>query len=110
MKKSIITSVYFLLFSAGIFAQPTQENVINTFKKNGVTSVKITSTVKEWDSKETKYYWKVSLIKTQPVPPADVDGLTGVTPVSYTHLRAHETVLDLVCRLLLEKKHTTLTS
>src|SRR5664280_3057512 len=38
--------------------------------------------------------------------------LTGITqwitnwstPVSYTHLRAHETVLDLVCRLLLEKK------
>ena len=27
-----------------------------------------------------------------------------VIPVSYTHLRAHETVLDLVCRLLLEKK------
>ena len=28
----------------------------------------------------------------------------GLGPVSYTHLRAHETVLDLVCRLLLEKK------
>ena len=28
----------------------------------------------------------------------------GTDPVSYTHLRAHETVLDLVCRLLLEKK------
>ena len=28
----------------------------------------------------------------------------GVVAVSYTHLRAHETVLDLVCRLLLEKK------
>ena len=27
-----------------------------------------------------------------------------VSTVSYTHLRAHETVLDLVCRLLLEKK------
>ena len=26
------------------------------------------------------------------------------TPVSYTHLRAHETSQDLVCRLLLEKK------
>ena len=26
--------------------------------------------------------------------------------VSYTHLRAHETVLDLVCRLLLEQKTT----
>ena len=34
-------------------------------------------------------------------------GETGIDcggPVSYTHLRAHETVLDLVCRLLLEKK------
>ena len=33
---------------------------------------------------------------------------TGSQPVqqavSYTHLRAHETVLELVCRLLLEKK------
>ena len=28
----------------------------------------------------------------------------GIKAVSYTHLRAHETVLDLVCRLLLEKK------
>src|SRR5665648_1175654 len=27
-------------------------------------------------------------------------------PVSYTHLRAHETRHDLVCRLLLEKKKT----
>ena len=32
-------------------------------------------------------------------------GLTNETAVSYTHLRAHETVLDLVCRLLLEKKN-----
>ena len=28
----------------------------------------------------------------------------GVDPVSYTHLRAHETGRNLVCRLLLEKK------
>ena len=35
-------------------------------------------------------------------------GLTWNTmTVSYTHLRAHETVLDLVCRLLLEKKKST---
>ena len=39
-----------------------------------------------------------------------IDGLRllvhagGIPPVSYTHLRAHETVLDIVCRLLLEKK------
>ena len=32
------------------------------------------------------------------------DGAGEVIAVSYTHLRAHETVLDLVCRLLLEKK------
>ena len=34
----------------------------------------------------------------------DLLHLTSITSVSYTHLRAHETVLDLVCRLLLEKK------
>ena len=28
----------------------------------------------------------------------------GIETVSYTHLRAHETEADLVCRLLLEKK------
>jgi len=36
---------------------------------------------------------------------ASVPGLEGdPLPVSYTHLRAHETSLHLVCRLLLEKK------
>src|SRR5678810_1417227 len=30
--------------------------------------------------------------------------LGGISPVSYTHLRAHETGRNLVCRLLLEKK------
>ena len=36
----------------------------------------------------------------------DDAGERGHASVSYTHLRAHETVLDLVCRLLLEKKKT----
>ena len=40
------------------------------------------------------------------LPPDVADHVTEI-PVSYTHLRAHETVLDLVCRLLLEKKKTT---
>ena len=31
----------------------------------------------------------------------------GSGSVSYTHLRAHATVLELVCRLLLEKKDTS---
>src|SRR5674536_129992 len=33
-------------------------------------------------------------------------GTRTPTPVSYTHLRAHETPEHLVCRLLLEKKKT----
>ena len=38
---------------------------------------------------------------------AGVDGVRAlaVGAVSYTHLRAHETVLDLLCRLLLETKY-----
>src|SRR5450756_525313 len=36
--------------------------------------------------------------------PVFVRGSATPHPVSYTHLRAHETRHDLVCRLLLEKK------
>ncbi|WP_460366227.1 hypothetical protein [Staphylococcus aureus] len=32
-----------------------------------------------------------------------IQQINNSTPVSYTHLRAHETLSDLVCRLLLEK-------
>ena len=39
-----------------------------------------------------------------------VERLSAAGSVSYTHLRAHETVLDLVCRLLLEKKNKNLPS
>ena len=41
------------------------------------------------------------------IGPCEAEAITielqDVKAVSYTHLRAHETVLDLVCRLLLEK-------
>src|SRR5664280_3863808 len=40
----------------------------------------------------------ISIHSGKSVPP------DAFVSVSYTHLRAHETVLDLVCRLLLEKK------
>ena len=48
-----------------------------------------------------------SVIGTGEIPkwPTGADCKSAASqPVSYTHLRAHETVLDLVCRLLLEKK------
>src|SRR5680860_1522786 len=38
--------------------------------------------------------------RTPPAPPCDWPSLR---PISYTHLRAHETDSYLVCRLLLEK-------
>ncbi|MEO3413006.1 VOC family protein, partial [Bifidobacterium adolescentis] len=34
--------------------------------------------------------------------------MNGENPVSYTHLRAHETLTDPVCRLLLEKNNIEL--
>ena len=44
-----------------------------------------------------------------PLIETSIDSLSEVMipSVSYTHLRAHETVLDLVCRLLLDKKKYT---
>ena len=42
-----------------------------------------------------------------------IDGnniISRAIPVSYTHLRAHETPEHLVCRLLLEKKKTQIQS
>ena len=56
-------------------------------------------------------YYVVSLLlyggkalKASGVPLNPEIAAGALIPVSYTHLRAHETVLDLVCRLLLEKK------
>ena len=46
-------------------------------------------------------YWLITLFQARD----EVETINALNaPVSYTHLRAHETVLDLVCRLLLEKK------
>src|SRR5450756_1127989 len=48
------------------------------------------------------YFQRASGLETVILRYANVYG-----PVSYTHLRAHETRHDLVCRLLLEKKKKT---
>ena len=48
--------------------------------------------------------WKVVKNYDEFVETIQVNGIPNIISVSYTHLRAHETVLDLVCRLLLEKK------
>src|SRR5660397_273227 len=69
---------------------------------------------KQWDAKMVDYVnfgctvaqpqvfysgpWAAALIGAEQVPGV------WISPVSYTHLRAHETKANLVCRLLLEKK------
>ena len=61
---------------------------------DGITVGTLFHTAKQYGyepPRKTQYH------ATQPVR-------SSYEPVSYTHLRAHETVLDLVCRLLLEKK------
>eukprot|EP00657_Telonema_sp_P-1_P002421 TRINITY_DN15625_c0_g1_i4.p1 TRINITY_DN15625_c0_g1~~TRINITY_DN15625_c0_g1_i4.p1 ORF type:complete len:265 (+),score=87.52 TRINITY_DN15625_c0_g1_i4:183-977(+) len=54
------------------------------------------------------YQYEVSICYADPVTGEAMDERRAMRDctrsVSYTHLRAHETVLDLVCRLLLEKK------
>ena len=44
-----------------------------------------------------------TLTREELLSPAMQSFIDDLIAVSYTHLRAHETVLDLVCRLLLEK-------
>src|SRR5659263_352860 len=45
-----------------------------------------------------------TVLRSRVRPPTVTPMARRVGPVSYTHLRAHETRHDLVCRLLLEKK------
>ena len=56
----------------------------------------------EGTSEQTEYFRK-SLQKEEGISQDYKNSIS----VSYTHLRAHETVLDLVCRLLLEKRRST---
>ena len=57
---------------------------------------------------EENSYFVIANEKMQQYEPQREDGtsyyISSYEPVSYTHLRAHETRHDLVCRLLLEKK------
>ena len=49
------------------------------------------------------FYWALGMVALLAVMFIGWRLMAGGVAVSYTHLRAHETVLDLVCRLLLEK-------
>src|SRR5664280_3040029 len=69
-------------------------------KTNNCTEVTTSDTISFSSPKSFKYIkFLDSYLLDLSIPFAQ-----SIIPVSYTHLRAHETVLDLVCRLLLEKK------
>ena len=52
--------------------------------------------IEEWEAHDYKPNYNIAPTDFSPVI---------IKAVSYTHLRAHETSLHLVCRLLLEKKN-----
>src|SRR5450756_276292 len=54
--------------------------------------------------KELAHRWYPKAYYTAPEKKGGHRALADILAVSYTHLRAHETRHDLVCRLLLEKK------
>src|SRR5450756_3030048 len=69
----------------------TVENIV----KVDLHANPLVPTAKHKPSKETGFHCAIYRIRPE---------INAIVPVSYTHLRAHETRHDLVCRLLLEKK------
>ena len=103
------------------FLEETTEEKISEFEKE--RSIKLPTKFKEWllfsDGGEFFLPAGIQLYGIEHKPIIDVDNndrpsedyiVIGALasgdpiPVSYTHLRAHETGRNLVCRLLLEKK------
>ena len=95
--------------------------LINRVNQSGLVTIKLedffpTHEIKEFDLKD--YLFQGLILKEMDFRKAlkehhwdqyqncylTVFCSTDAITVSYTHLRAHETVLDIVCRLLLEKK------
>src|SRR5664280_3131001 len=94
----------------GVRYDPTEEILITIGASEGL-DVAIRATIDPGDEvilHEPSYVsYRPAVIFAGGVPvgvPTTINEDFALDPVSYTHLRAHETVLDLVCRLLLEKK------
>ena len=90
------------------------EKLKDPYNQEGLSEVdtqKISSTQAELDEKLKDIYsnldpWQTTMVarhEDRPKSKFFIDNLfEDFISVSYTHLRAHETVLDLVCRLLLD--------
>ena len=79
-----------------------QQRLINSFKgKIMSTNDRFASVGQDgYVTAEDVLFLRKNVYQNHELDQAEINSL----PVSYTHLRAHETREDLVCRLLLEKK------
>ena len=96
MDKNIWTDIKTIFFKAIELDGKEREKYLDTVCKTPEEKKEILTLIFAHDKSEN--FLEDSIISYEPI--AD-----NSNPVSYTHLRAHETVLDLVCRLLLEKKN-----
>ena len=83
--------------------QKLQETAINMRAEGTKGILTIESTV-DMEMYSQKGYPVIETIGASNGDKTKAIAIKGKTSVSYTHLRAHETRHDLVCRLLLEKK------
>ena len=85
-------------FRIGITPETTVEEVIKTLvNKCKEENIELDKWAKAKVGQENAEFVLIRKSTEELIPPT-------VSSVSYTHLRAHETRHDLVCRLLLEKK------
>src|SRR5664279_1936327 len=91
------------------------EQLAHDFAKNFQTTFKRPASIEELRSCKQKYgesirayiqRWTILRNSAEDISEESAIDAFRRGPVSYTHLRAHETDSYLVCRLLLEKKNT----
>ena len=83
----------------GIFGFINQDKLIDRFIERQARN---TMQLEMLDNPEA--FRLITVGTSAPVPSDRAQTCNVIIAVSYTHLRAHETSLHLVCRLLLEKK------
>ena len=92
-----------LLLLAGLSALPVCGAVAADEQEPTLQSVTVTATRREESLQKVPV--AVSVLEGEQLERDNRNEVASIAqPVSYTHLRAHETKANLVCRLLLEKK------
>src|SRR5678816_574059 len=87
------------LRAAGVEKRVPEDSLTDTDKSRLLEYLR-----KTHGSNESKNKITLTRKQTSEIRKTDATGKYRTVPVSYTHLRAHETPEHLVCRLLLEKK------